>query len=184
MLNCFWFYHTNHCPLTVPLTLFVPRRCTRRVSELSVVTYDFACEFHPIIINGTFVSVRVFCTQVCAMYTADTSYEEFLEREREKYPELNLEDIETLTKRVQANQDIPPVSGTTVAYFPRTVQKTAKLKNQIFFRDPRDSSAKLCVRTFHPVPGLRRMPHLIKSIRPVLAIRVRLNVSCRITRLV
>lgn len=45
------------------------------------------------------------------MYEPDISYEEFLKKEQQKYPELNLDDIETLKKKVQANKDIHSVRG-------------------------------------------------------------------------
>lgn len=45
------------------------------------------------------------------MYEPDISYEEFIKKEQEKYPELNLDDIETLKKKVQANKDIHSIRG-------------------------------------------------------------------------
>lgn len=45
------------------------------------------------------------------MYKTEMSYEEFLKREQEKNPELNIEDIDLLKKRVEANVDLPPVPG-------------------------------------------------------------------------
>lgn len=46
------------------------------------------------------------------MYQPETSYEDFLKSEQEKYPELNLKDIEVLTERLKANVDLPPLRGT------------------------------------------------------------------------
>lgn len=46
------------------------------------------------------------------MYEPETSYEEFIEKEQQKYPELNLKDIETLKRKVQANEDLPSIRGT------------------------------------------------------------------------
>lgn len=48
------------------------------------------------------------------MYQPETSYEEFLKSEQEKYPELNLKDIEVLTERLKANVDLPPLRGTVL----------------------------------------------------------------------
>jgi len=48
------------------------------------------------------------------MYQPETSYEEFLKSEQEKYPELNLKDIEVLTERLKANADLPPLRGTVL----------------------------------------------------------------------
>jgi len=45
------------------------------------------------------------------MYTPDTSYEEFITKEQQKYPELNLKDVEVLKRRVEANKDLPRVPG-------------------------------------------------------------------------
>jgi len=49
--------------------------------------------------------------KVIKMNKPDLSYEEFLKKEMEKYPELNLEDIEALQQQVKANKDLPPVSS-------------------------------------------------------------------------
>lgn len=46
------------------------------------------------------------------MYVPETSYEEFLAKEQEKYPELNLIDIESLKKLVKANEELPPINST------------------------------------------------------------------------
>lgn len=48
------------------------------------------------------------------MYEVGISYEEFLKKEQEKYPELNLNDIESLKERVKANSDLPYIRGTNV----------------------------------------------------------------------
>jgi len=45
------------------------------------------------------------------MYTPETSYEEFIKKEQEKYPELNLKDVEMLKERVEANKDLPRIPG-------------------------------------------------------------------------
>lgn len=45
------------------------------------------------------------------MYKPELSFEEFLKREQQKYPELNLNDIETLKKKCQANEDLPAIRG-------------------------------------------------------------------------
>lgn len=45
------------------------------------------------------------------MYEPDISYEDFIKKEQQKYPELNLDDIEALKKKVEANKDIPSVRG-------------------------------------------------------------------------
>lgn len=45
------------------------------------------------------------------MYKVDLSDEEFIKRQQEKYPELNLNDIETLKKKCQANGDLPAIRG-------------------------------------------------------------------------
>lgn len=45
------------------------------------------------------------------MYDPDISFEEFIKKEQQKYPELNLDDIETLKKKVQANKDIHSIRG-------------------------------------------------------------------------
>lgn len=61
------------------------------------------------------------------MYEPDISYEEFIKKEQQKYPELNLDDIETLKKKVQANKDINSVRGkinnylTYINHFPKLV---------------------------------------------------------------
>lgn len=46
------------------------------------------------------------------MYTPETTYEEFLKKEQEKYPELNLKDIEVLKERCKANPELPLLRGT------------------------------------------------------------------------
>lgn len=46
------------------------------------------------------------------MYKPETSYEEFLMKEQEKYPDLNLIDIESLKKLVKANEELPPINST------------------------------------------------------------------------
>lgn len=48
------------------------------------------------------------------MYQPETSYEEFLKSEQEKYPELNLKDIEELKEKLKANDDLPPIRGTVL----------------------------------------------------------------------
>lgn len=48
------------------------------------------------------------------MYEPGTSYDEYLEKEQQKYPELSLNDIEELTERVKDNDELPPVPGTTI----------------------------------------------------------------------
>jgi hypothetical protein len=48
------------------------------------------------------------------MYKVDMTYEEFLKKEQEKYPELKLNDIESLKERVKANTELPYVRGTNV----------------------------------------------------------------------
>jgi len=48
------------------------------------------------------------------MYKPETSYEEFLKSEQEKYPELNLKDIEALKERLKENNDLPPIRGTVL----------------------------------------------------------------------
>lgn len=48
------------------------------------------------------------------MYELETSYEEFLKKELEKYPELNLKDIEVLKERVESNKELPPIRGTII----------------------------------------------------------------------
>lgn len=50
------------------------------------------------------------------MYKPETSYEEFLKKELEKNPELNLKDIELLKKRVEANEELPPINGMIFEY--------------------------------------------------------------------
>lgn len=50
------------------------------------------------------------------MYTPETSYEEFIKKEQEKYPELNLKDVEVLKGRVEANKDLPHISGMIFYY--------------------------------------------------------------------
>lgn len=45
------------------------------------------------------------------MYKPELSYEEFIKKEQQKYPELNLNDIETLKKKCQANEDLPAIRG-------------------------------------------------------------------------
>lgn len=45
------------------------------------------------------------------MYKLETSYEEFLKKELEKNPELNLKDIEVLKKRLEANKDLPEIES-------------------------------------------------------------------------
>lgn len=51
------------------------------------------------------------------MYTPETSYEEFIKNEQEKYSELNLKDIELLKARVEANKDLPHIPGMIFLYF-------------------------------------------------------------------
>lgn len=46
------------------------------------------------------------------MYKPETSYDEFLKKEQEKYPELILKDIQELTELVKTNNDLPSVPGT------------------------------------------------------------------------
>lgn len=45
------------------------------------------------------------------MYTPETSYEDFLKGEQEKYPKLNLKDIEVLKERCKANEELSIVPG-------------------------------------------------------------------------
>ncbi|VVC28350.1 Cellular retinaldehyde binding/alpha-tocopherol transport,CRAL/TRIO, N-terminal domain,CRAL-TRIO lipid [Cinara cedri] len=44
------------------------------------------------------------------MYEPETSYDEFLKKEMEKHPELNLNDIELLKKQVEANKELPLIN--------------------------------------------------------------------------
>lgn len=57
------------------------------------------------------------------MYKVDTTYEEFLKKEQEKYPELNLNDIESLKERVKSNNDLPYVRGTNIYKCRITISK-------------------------------------------------------------
>ncbi|XP_050433947.1 alpha-tocopherol transfer protein-like isoform X4 [Adelges cooleyi] len=50
-------------------------------------------------------------------YAIETTYEEFLKLEQEKYPELNLEDIEALKELVDANKNLPPVKDKEIVMF-------------------------------------------------------------------
>lgn len=52
------------------------------------------------------------------MYKPETSFEEFLKSEQEKYPELNLKDIEALKERLKENNDLPPIRGTVLWKIP------------------------------------------------------------------
>lgn len=45
------------------------------------------------------------------MYNLEIEYEEFLKKELEKCPELNLKDIEMLRERVKLNKELPPIRG-------------------------------------------------------------------------
>lgn len=47
-------------------------------------------------------------------YSIETTYEEFLKKEQEKNPELNVNDIESLKEKVKTNADLPHVRGTNV----------------------------------------------------------------------
>jgi len=51
------------------------------------------------------------------MYTPETSYEEFIKKEQEKYPELNLKDVEVLKERVEANEDLPRIPDKLIVMF-------------------------------------------------------------------
>ncbi|KAL5241385.1 hypothetical protein ACI65C_008795 [Semiaphis heraclei] len=51
------------------------------------------------------------------MYKPETSFEEFLKSEQEKYPELNLKDIEALKERLKENNDLPPIRDKLVVMF-------------------------------------------------------------------
>ncbi|KAE9534889.1 hypothetical protein AGLY_008181 [Aphis glycines] len=51
------------------------------------------------------------------MYQPEISYEDFLKSEQEKYPELNLKDIEVLTERLKANVDLPPLRAKLIVMF-------------------------------------------------------------------
>ncbi|XP_025410038.1 alpha-tocopherol transfer protein-like [Sipha flava] len=51
------------------------------------------------------------------MYKVDMTYEEFLKKEQEKYPELKLNDIESLKERVKANTELPYVRDKLIILF-------------------------------------------------------------------
>ncbi|XP_050527963.1 alpha-tocopherol transfer protein-like [Daktulosphaira vitifoliae] len=51
------------------------------------------------------------------MYTPKTRYEDFLKGEQEKYPELNLEDIDALKALVKANDKLPAVTNREIILF-------------------------------------------------------------------
>lgn len=50
------------------------------------------------------------------MYKPEISYEEFLKKELEKNPELNLKDIEVLKKRLEANKDLPKIESLSLCF--------------------------------------------------------------------